>query len=194
MNEITLILFWTTLALELIYLALFILTIKLPRFRFWPPPKPRSWQFFAAWLIASVVVVNTFFLGLVDFDSFIFPHLKQRLPIVIGFVVLGSAIGGWAWSAFRLKNTIGVADKLVTRGPYQYSRNPQYIADSLDAIGYMIFTNSWMVGVIGCLGILLNLLAPYTEEPWLEERYGEEYRRYKHRVPRFIGCRHTKSG
>lgn len=194
MNEITLILFWATLALELIYLALFILTIKLPNFRFWPPPRPRSWQFFTAWFIASIVVANGLFLGLLDFDSLILPHLKQRLPFAIGFIVLGSAIGGWAWSTFGLSNTIGVAYKLITRGPYQYSRNPQYIADSLGAIGYMIFTNSWMVWIVGWLGILLNYLAPYTEESWLEERYGEEYRQYKRRVPRFVGCRRTKAG
>ena len=192
MNE-TLILFWATLALELIYLVLFILTIKLPNFRFWPPPKPRSWQFFSAWLIAYVVVVNALFLGLLDFDSFVLSNLKQRLPFAIGFVVLGSAIGGWAWSTFGLRNTIGVGYKLVTRGAYRYSRNPQYIADSLGAIAYMILTNSWMVCVVGWLGILLNYLAPYAEEPWLEERYGEEYRQYKRQVPRFIGRRHTKA-
>jgi len=193
MDKISLILFWVTLALELIYLVLFILTIRLSNFRFWPPPKPRSWQFFSAWLMASIVVINGFFLGLLDFDSFILSHLRQRLPFAIGFIVLGSVIGGWAWSSFGLRNTIGVGYKLITHGPYRYSRNPQYIADSLGAIGYMIFSNSWMVVVIGWLGILLNYLAPFTEEPWLEERYGEEYRQYKHRVPRFIG-RHTSSG
>jgi len=193
MDKISLILFWVTLALELIYLVLFILTIRLSNFRFWPPPKPRSWQFFSAWLIASIVVINGFFLGLLDFDSFILPHLRQRLLFAIGFIVIGSAIGGWAWSSFGLRNTIGVGYKLITHGPYRYSRNPQYIADSLGAIGYMIFSNSWMVVIIGWLGILLNYLAPVTEELWLEERYGEEYRQYKHRVPRFIG-RRTKSG
>jgi protein-S-isoprenylcysteine O-methyltransferase Ste14 len=194
MNEIKLLLFCVTLALELIYLALFILTIKLPNFRFWPPPKPRSWQFFTAWLIAYIVVMNILLLGLLDFDSFVLPSLKQRLPFTIGFVVLGSAIGTWAWSTFGLRNTIGVGYKLITRGAYRYSRNPQYIADSLGAIGYMIFTNSWMVCLVGWLGILLNLLAPYTEETWLEERYGQEYRQYKREFPRFLGCRHTNAG
>jgi hypothetical protein len=79
---------------------LFILTIKLPNFRFWPPPKPRSWQFFTAWLIASIVIMNILLLGLFDFDSFVLPHLKQRLPFAIGFLVIGAAIGTWAWSTF----------------------------------------------------------------------------------------------
>jgi len=193
MDEVSLILFWVTVTLELIYLALFILTIKLPNFRFWPPPKPRSWQFFSAWLIASIVIMNTLLLGLFDFDSFIFPHLTQRLWWAIGFAAVGFVIGAWSWSTFGLRNTIGVAHKLITHGAYKYWRNPQYISDSLSAIGYMIFVNSWMVCIVGWLGIFLNLLAPDTEESWLEEQYGEAYRRYKREVPRFLGRRHTKA-
>lgn len=91
--------------------------------------------------------MNALFLGLLDFDSFVLPHLKQLLPFAIGFVVLGSAIGTWAWSTFGLRNTIGVGYKLITHGAYQDSRNPQYIADSLGAVGYMIF--GWSVLSVG---------------------------------------------
>ncbi len=168
-------------------MALFVLTIKLPGFRFWPPPKARSWQFFFSWLVAGLVVVNFLVIGLLDFDSFVLFSLKQRLPYAIGILVLGLLIGSWAFVTFGLKNLIGIEDKLVTGGPYRYTRNPQYIGDSLNIIGYMVLTNSWMILVIGVLGVVLNLLAPYTEEPWLDERYGERYREYKCRVPRFIG-------
>jgi protein-S-isoprenylcysteine O-methyltransferase Ste14 len=181
------ILFLVTIVLELIYVTLFVLTIKLPGFRFWPPPKARSWQFFISWLVAGVVLVNFLFIGLLDFDSFVLPPLMPRLPIAILIFVMGSLIGGWAFFTFGLKNTIGVDDKLVTSGPYRYTRNPQYIGDSLNIIGYMVLTNSWMIWISGVLGVLLNLLAPYTEEPWLDERYGERYREYKRKTPRFIG-------
>lgn len=69
MNETTHILFAVTVILELIYVALFVLTIKLPGFRFWPPPQARSWQFFCSWLAASLVMLNFLVLGLLDFDS-----------------------------------------------------------------------------------------------------------------------------
>jgi len=184
-------LFFFTVFLELIYITLFYLSKKVSGFRFWPPPKPRSWQFFTSWMIASIVIVNFLFLGLLDYDSFIFPHLSLRLPFAIGFFILGSGIGSWAVASFGLKNTIGVANKLVTAGPYQYSRNPQYIGDSLNIIGYAILTNSWMIWIIGLLGIALNFFAPHVEEPWLEEEYGESYLEYKKRVPRVWG-RQTK--
>jgi protein-S-isoprenylcysteine O-methyltransferase Ste14 len=188
MNEFTQTLFVVTVTLELIYVVLFALTIRVPKkIRFWPPPKARSWQFFCSWLIAGLVVVNFLFIGLLDFDSFRLCSLKQRLPYAIGIVALGSLMGTWALVTFGLKNAIGMEDRLVTGGPYKYTRNPQYIGDGLNIIGYMVLTNSWMVWVLGILGVILNLLAPFTEEPWLAERYGERYQEYKHRVPRFIG-------
>ncbi|HTX80065.1 MAG TPA: isoprenylcysteine carboxylmethyltransferase family protein, partial [Longilinea sp.] len=146
----------------------------------------RSWQFFASWFLALVVAVNFIFLGLLDFDSFWLPHLWLRLPVVLVLFLFTSAIGIWIETVFPFRTTISLGNKLITNGPYRFSRNPQYIVDSLSALGYMILTNSWMAWIIGTLGIILNIMAPYTEEPWLEERFGEEYREYKARVPRFI--------
>lgn len=180
-------LFVTAILLELVYLLMFVLTIKLPKFRFWPPPSPRSWQFFSAWLMAGIVVVNGAILGLLNFDSAFLPSLSIRMPIALVFFILGSVIGTWSYIVFGLRATLGLGDKLIVKGPYRYTRNPQYIGDSMNAVGYMLLTNSWMVWVIGILGILLNVLAPYTEEPWLERRYGESYLKYKENVPRFFG-------
>ena len=180
------ILFLGSILIEVIYLVLFILTIRRPGFRFWPPSSPRSWQFFTAWLLASFVFVGFFFVGLLDFDSAI---LKTwiRFPVGIIICIPGVAIGLWANAAFGLRATIGLGRELVTKGPYRYSRNPQYLSDILGAVGYMVITNSWMAWFIGLLGIALNILAPFTEEPWLEKKFGEAYLDYKRSVPRFLG-------
>ncbi len=181
-----LILFLITLIIELIYILLFVLTIRRRNFRFWPPPSARSWQFFVSWFLALIVVVNFFFLGLLDFESFWLPPFWLRFPIVVILVLFSSAIGFWVYTVFPFRSTIGLGNKLVVNGPYRYSRNPQYIIDMMSALAFMILTNSWMACVIGGLGIILNLLAPFTEEPWLEERFGKEYLEYKARVPRFV--------
>jgi hypothetical protein len=81
-STMRLILFNTAIAFELFYVLMFVLTIRLPSFRFWPPPSHRSWQFFASWLIASLVAVNFLFIGLLDFDSF-FLHHWLRFPIAL---------------------------------------------------------------------------------------------------------------
>jgi protein-S-isoprenylcysteine O-methyltransferase Ste14 len=181
--------FSSALVLEILYLGLFIFTIKRPPFRFWPPPSSRSWQFFAAWIMAALVGVEFGFLGFLDFDSFILPSLQPRFPMAIGFFVIGGVIGTWAFIAFPFRATIGLSDRLITTGPYRYSRNPQYIGDSLLIVGYFVLSNSWMVGVLGLLGVTLNLLAPFTEEPWLEARFGAQYLEYKRQVARFVGRR-----
>jgi protein-S-isoprenylcysteine O-methyltransferase Ste14 len=186
---ITIVFFFSALLLEIIYIGLFILTIKMSSFRFWPPPAARSWQFFVAWLVAAIVTVLFALLGLLDYDSFILPMFWMRSPFALAFFVLGGTIGSWAFISFPFRATIGLGDRLVTGGPYRFSRNPQYIGDSLLIVGYFLLTNSWMVGVIGFLGVVLNLLAPFTEEPWLEQRFGQAYLDYKRRVPRFIGRR-----
>lgn len=184
--NLSLILFAVALVFELVYLLLFALTIRGGGFRFWPPPSHRSWQFFAAWLLAAVVAVNFLFLGLLDFDSFWLPGLWVRFPAAMILFIFASMIGIWVYAVFPLRATIGLGNRLVTAGPYRYTRNPQYLSDSLSIVGYMLFSNSWMVWVIGALAVLLNIMAPFTEEPWLEERFGEEYRQYQARVPRFI--------
>ena len=179
-------LFICAVCLELVYILLFILTIKRPGFRFWPPPKAASWQFFLAWFMASVVAVFFLFLGLLDYNSAFLPHLLMRLPFALVIFLAANAIGIWCETVFGFRSTLGLGDKLVTNGPYKYTRNPQYICDSLSILGFMILVNSWMVWVIGALGIVLNLLAPLTEEPWLAERFGQEYLDYQNKVPRFF--------
>lgn len=53
-----------------------------------------------------------------------------------------------------------------------------------------------LAAVIGLDGTLLAtlaavwfLVAPIAEEPWLEEHYGEAYRRYRDRVPQWMSVR-----
>ena len=190
-EDMKLALFITAIAFELLYGVLFALTIALPGFRFWPPPSQRSWQFFASWLIASLVAVCFLFLGFLDFDGS-FLHQWLRFPIAFALLICGSIIGTWSFLSLGLRTTLGLGDKLITHGPYRLSRNPQYLGDSLSIIGYMVFSNSAMVWGVGFLGILLNFLAPFTEEPWLEERFGAAYLEYKCRVPRFIGPKRGK--
>jgi len=179
--------FWIAFLLESFYLVLFVWTIRSKSFRFWPPPSARSWQFFLAWIIAALVMVCFLFLGLFDFDSFILPAFGVRAYLALPFIILGIGIGGWASLSFTLRTTLGLGDRLINKGPYRFSRNPQYIGDSLIILGYFLLTNSWMVGLTGFMGVVLNLLAPFTEEPWLEVRFGDAYRDYQRHVPRFIG-------
>ena len=46
--------------------------------------------------------------------------------------------------------------------------------------------NSMLLWIAHALLILVFVIAPMAEEPWLEEQYGEAYREYRRGVPRFL--------
>jgi protein-S-isoprenylcysteine O-methyltransferase Ste14 len=85
-----------------------------------------------------------------------------------------------------VQTTLGLGGSLVKTGLYRYSRNPQYVSDIVALAGYAILSNSWMTMITTFLGMVWFALAPFTEEPWLRERYGDEYEKYKSEVPRFL--------
>lgn len=81
----------------------------------------------------------------------------------------------------------GTVEKLATSGIYRFTRNPSYVGNFLLLTGFSLFCNSLWVYIAACLAMMTFLLAPFAEEPWLEEQYGHEYLDYKTKVPRFFG-------
>ena len=77
--------------------------------------------------------------------------------------------------------------KLVVVGPYRYCRNPMITGVLAILLGEAGFLNS--VDILRWAGLFFIINTIYfivKEEPDLEERFGEEYRRYKQNVPRWI--------
>ena len=94
-----------------------------PRFRDWPPPDRKSWQYIFTWGSTIVSSGGVFILGILDCND---------------------------------------------------------------------LCNSILAGITGLLGIVCLILAPYTEEPWLMERFNDAYKDNKSQVPRFMssgGCK-----
>jgi protein-S-isoprenylcysteine O-methyltransferase Ste14 len=77
--------------------------------------------------------------------------------------------------------------QLVAVGPYRYVRNPMISGVAAVLAGEALLTGSWILALWLALFVAINyayfLLA---EEPGLERRFGEPYREYKARVPRWI--------
>jgi protein-S-isoprenylcysteine O-methyltransferase Ste14 len=77
--------------------------------------------------------------------------------------------------------------RLVVRGPYRYVRNPMISGVIFMLCGLALCLRSAPHGRWAMLFILANLLyIPLLEEPQLEARFGEPYRRYRAAVPRFL--------
>ncbi|MBT3620755.1 MAG: hypothetical protein HN523_10055 [Porticoccaceae bacterium] len=74
----------------------------------------------------------------------------------------------------------------MTQGPYQYTRNPLYAADSFIFIGFALLGNSLLLFILMASLTLIVLLLLLVEEPWLLEQYGGKYQDYSEKTPRFL--------
>jgi len=75
---------------------------------------------------------------------------------------------------------------LVTTGPYGVVRHPIYLGAFIFLAALAIEASNWVI-VIPTLVLLVLLYAQLDdEEVLLIDRFGEEYRRYMKRTPRFI--------
>jgi protein-S-isoprenylcysteine O-methyltransferase Ste14 len=77
---------------------------------------------------------------------------------------------------------------LITHGPFAWSRNPTYLAGMFIWLGWAIFYGSVVMLILTVVGwTFFNYFKVPREERALEARFGEAYRDYRRRVPRWIG-------
>ena len=75
----------------------------------------------------------------------------------------------------------------VNGGAYRYSRHPIYIALVLIFLGVSIASASWIFLLLTVLMAVLVSLSVADEECYCIEKYGDIYREYMIRTPRWIG-------
>ena len=78
-------------------------------------------------------------------------------------------------------------DKPITNGLYRFSRHPMYVAAFLIYIGVGIACASWIFILLAVLNAGGSLVFIKAEEQMTIELYGEVYREYMDRTPRWIG-------
>lgn len=81
----------------------------------------------------------------------------------------------------------GCAQRLVTTGPFQLTRNPIYLGYTLAAIGLALLAdNGWMVAAAIVAAASTSYLVIRCEERHLLARFGIEYESYLRRTRRWI--------
>jgi protein-S-isoprenylcysteine O-methyltransferase Ste14 len=125
---------------------------------------------------------------LVGIDEF-----RSTAAMVVGsiFVLVGFSIRFWATYYFY-KNQMRVIatapqQTLFTAGPYHYSRNPLYLGGNV----FIFFGASAVLGspmAILITAVHLSFVDRFIrrEERQLEQRFGEDWVRYKRSVRRWI--------
>ncbi|HEX9903978.1 MAG TPA: isoprenylcysteine carboxylmethyltransferase family protein [Propylenella sp.] len=100
----------------------------------------------------------------------------------IGLIVL--AILGRSWCTLYIGGR--KAREIVAHGPYSISRNPLYVFSLIGIFGIGAQTGSLILGpLLGAIGFAVFLPVILMEERALARRFGEAYKDYRTRVPRF---------
>ena len=98
------------------------------------------------------------------------------------FLIAGLVIR--IWCSFYIGNR--KSKKIIAEGPYSMCRNPLYIGSFLLAIGAgLCFENLLMLILVPAIIIPVHVITARMEEAHLESKFGEQYRMYKQKVPRF---------
>ncbi len=121
-------------------------------------------------------------------------NFKNTAFLVIGICLLVNGLIFRMWASYTFyKNgiqvlAIGPQHKLIQSGPYSVSRNPLYFGIISIAFGFSLILGSIFSLIASTLLIIhWHLYQKLFEEKKLEKAFGEEYRRYKKKVSRWIG-------
>lgn len=77
-------------------------------------------------------------------------------------------------------------NRLLTEGIYGLIRHPRYVEFTLGMIGLALVANHLGAYVVVAITVVALLGVVVVEERELEARFGDEYRDYRARVPRFV--------
>lgn len=108
--------------------------------------------------------------------------------IAVGIAIyLWTAFWGFALVGGGTPAPIAPTKILVVRGLHRYVRNPMYIGVALVIAGQAWLFHSRHIAIyLVCVLVTVNFFILFYEEPTLKRQFGEEYERYRARVPRWI--------
>jgi protein-S-isoprenylcysteine O-methyltransferase Ste14 len=120
----------------------------------------------------------------------------RRLPkasrlVSLGFFAAAASIAGPAVAEFKRVDTaidpFEETTALLESGPFAYSRNPLYTALTLTYCGVALAARRTLpFAVLPAVLWIMNVGVIEREERYLERKFGDTYREYVRRVPRWL--------
>lgn len=106
-------------------------------------------------------------------------------------IVLGVLLMVWAaWEMLRHRTTInpyGKPSSLLQSGPFSFTRNPIYLADTMIYCGIaLLLASLWPWLLLPLLFLCMQRTVIVHEEHLLTRLFGDEYRAYRRRVRRWL--------
>ena len=146
-----------------------------------PPPLLFVFGFLAGLLADGVVPVG------------LFGSARREIAVIGGWgaIAAGLLVMVWGLATFLRPRTAVMphlpASRLVTSGPYRFSRNPMYVGLTLTYVGLaLLIDTAWPLFVLPVVLALLMVMVVRREERYLERAFGEAYRSYRQRVRRWV--------
>ena len=106
-------------------------------------------------------------------------------------LAVGAVIAGYALAIFHKAGTTTVPGRssvrLVTWGPYRFTRNPMYVGLTLAYLGEAsLLRQAWPLLVLPLTLAYLNWIVIPVEEAKLLDVFPDEYAQYRSRVRRWV--------
>lgn len=139
--------------------------------------------------IAGYIVWGLFFLiaaGIIrtrEERHFLLKISTYGLGVVALIIITISLINLGKSTRFGLPTTY---TKFKNMGLYKYSRNPMYVGFFLLTMASVIYIMNIFVFILGLYSIIVYHYIILSEEKFLEERFGDDYRLYKKLTKRYL--------
>lgn len=103
----------------------------------------------------------------------------------IGLAVYLFGLAMFLWAGVSVATT--PPGEPFFKGAYRYSRHPLYLSTFCTFLGAGIAAASWLFVLLAVLLIVLFAVYVGVEERACTDRYGDSYRAYRDRTPRWFG-------
>lgn len=149
----------------------------------------KSFLFSSSLILLGLFLTNTIsrldsLFGIINFQS------MTSTAFGMLFLVGGFILRFWATFLFYESGINVVAlhaqKALITSGPYRFSRNPLYLGLICIGLGSGLLAGSLLTILFTIVGFIFADYWIRYEEKHLEQIFGEEYRKYKNNVPRWL--------
>ncbi len=143
---------------------------------------------FGVWALFGVIAVFPEYRNTVPFLIQDYTPDVQKLMAVV-FLIPANLIIVPAYLSMGLVTHIGLPSgkhELRTSGIYKISRNPMYASFIFMNTATFLFLPSILLLIVMLYGMIVHHFIILGEEQYLENTFGDEYRRYKSKVPRYF--------
>jgi protein-S-isoprenylcysteine O-methyltransferase Ste14 len=116
----------------------------------------------------------------------------QHEAPALALILLGTVVLVWCVREFYVAGRGTLApwarpQRLVTSGPYRFSRNPMYVCTIIILLGWCVLWDSPGIHIHTAVTLCVVIARVcFLEEVWVQRHFGSEWDSYRARTPRWL--------